>query len=129
MDSEALRPYLDWYKSNFAGIFAKHEDYKWESIQTFQSSYHPDKEDYPSILKESFRKSANLLNSRSVYSLGMMLDITRFSQTHPELQPSGLDLFYGLFEGISPDESRVSLLEKISSFRQQIRNYVRTYLP
>lgn len=129
MDSEALRPYLDWYKSNFAGIFAKHEDYKWESIQTFQSSYHPDKENYPSILKESFRKSANLLNSRSVYSLGMMLDITRFSQTHPELQPSGLDLFYGLFEGISPDESRVSLLEKISSFRQQIRNYVRTYLP
>ena len=26
MDAEALREYLDWYKSNFANIFAKHED-------------------------------------------------------------------------------------------------------
>ncbi len=79
MDSEALREYLDWYKANFANIFAKHEDYKWESVQIFQSSYHPDKANYPEILKTCFRRSENLLNSKSVYSLGMMLDISRFS--------------------------------------------------
>ena len=129
MDSEGLREQIDWYKANFASIFAKHESYKWVSIQTFQSSYLPDKDNYPSILKECFRKSENLLNSRSVFSLGMMLDITRFSQVHPELNPVGLDLFYNLFEGISPEDSRAALLEKISSFRQQIRSYVRTYLP
>lgn len=129
MDAEALREQIDWYKANFASIFAKHESYKWVSIQTFQSSYLPERDNYPSILKESFRKSENLLNSRSVFSLGMMLDITRFSQAHPELQPVGLDLFYNLFEGISSKDSRAVLLEKITSFRQQIREYVRTYLP
>lgn len=129
MDAETLRPYIDWYKANFTGIFTKHEGYKWESIQTFQSTYLPDKENYPSVLKDGFRKSANLLNSRSVFSLGMLLDITRFSQAHPEILPSGLNLFYDLFEGIGPTESRTSLLEKISFFRQQIRSFVRTYLP
>ena len=84
MDAEALREQLDWYKANFASIFAKHESYKWVSIQTFQSSYLPEKENYPTILKESFRKSANLLKSRSAFSLDMMLNISRFSQAHPE---------------------------------------------
>ena len=128
MDSEILRPYLDWYKTNFASIFAKHEDYKWESVQVFQSTYRPNKANYPEILKDCFRRSENLLNSQSVYSLGMMLDITRFSQEHPEIRPSGIDLFYGLFEGISPEDSGALLLDKISSFRKQIREYVRSYI-
>ena len=125
MDSESLRPYLDWYKANFASIFAKHEAYKWESVQTFQTSYLPDKEHYPAILKESFRKSANLLNSRSVFSLGMMLDISRFSLAHPEISPSGLDLFYDLFEETSKADTEDALLDSISSFRQHIRSFVR----
>jgi len=129
MDAEVLREKIDWYKVNFASIFAKHESYKWVSIQTFQSSYLPQKNNYLSILKESFRKSKNLLNSRSVFSLGMMLNITRFSQAHPESRPNGLELFYNLFEDISPKDSRAALLEKITSFRKQIRGYVRTYLP
>ena len=129
MDAEALRPYLDWYKANFASIFAKHEDYKWESIQTFQSAYLPDKANYPTILKEGFKRSENLLNSRSVFSLGMMLDITKFSQAHPEIQPSGLDIFYDLFEGISPEDAGETLHRKISTFRSQIRTFVRTHLP
>lgn len=128
MDAETLRPYLDWYKANFANIFAKHEDYKWESVQVFQSTYRPDKANYPEILKDSFRRSQNLLNSQSVFSLGMLLDITRFSQEHPEIQPSGSDLIYELFEGISPNDSDGVLLDKISSFRKQIRKYVRSYL-
>ena len=129
MDAEALREYLDWYKANFASIFAKHEGYKWESVQTFQTTYSPDKANYPGILKESFKRTGNLLNSRSVFSLGMMLDITKFSQAHPEIKPSGLDIFYELFEGISPDDSGDVLLGKISSFRNQIRTFVRTYQP
>lgn len=128
MDAEALRDYLDWYKANFASIFAKHEDYKWESVQTFQSAYLPDKANYPIILKEGFKRSENLLNSRSVYSLGMMLDITRFSLEHPDIKPTGIDLFYSLFEGISPQDTNEVLLNKISSFRKQIRDYVRTNL-
>ena len=129
MDAELLRPYLDWYKANFASIFVKHEDYKWESIQTFQSAYLPDKANYPTILKEGFKRSENLLNSRSVFSLGMMLDITKFSQAHPEIQPSGLDIFYDLFEGISPEDAGETLHRKISTFRSQIRTFVRTHLP
>ena len=129
MDAELLRPYLDWYKANFASIFAKHEDYKWESIQTFQSAYLPDKANYPTILKEGFKRSENLLNSRSVFSLGMMLDITKFSQAHPEIQPSGLDIFYDLFEGISPEDAGETLHRKIATFRSQIRTFVRTHLP
>ena len=129
MDAELLRPYLDWYKANFASIFAKHEDYKWESIQTFQSSYLPDKANYPAILKEGFKRSENLLNSHSGFSLGMMLDIVKFSQAHPDIQPSGLDIFYDLFEGIFPEDSREILLGKISTFRNQIRTFVRTHLP
>lgn len=129
MDSEQLREYIDWYKANFSSIFAKHEEYKWESVQTFQTTYLPNKKDYPTILKDSFRKSANLLNSRSVFSLGMMLDIVKFSQAHPEIHPSGLDIFYNLFEGFGENETRESILAKITSFRQQIRQYVRTYLP
>lgn len=129
MDSEALREYLDWYKANFANIFAKHEDYKWESVQIFQSSYHPDKANYPEILKTCFRRSENLLNSKSVFSLGMMLDITRFSLEHPDTKTSGIDLFYDLFEGISPDDAEEVLLSKISSFRKQIREYVKAFMP
>ena len=129
MDAEDLREYLDWYKSNFASIFAKLENYKWESVKTFQTAYQQDKDDYPIILKESFRQSANLLNSRSVFSLGMMLDITFYSQAHPEIQPSGLDLFYNLFEGVSPNDSKETLLKKISYFRKQIRSFVRTNQP
>ena len=129
MDSELLRYQIDWYKANFASIFAKHESYKWVSVQTFQLSYLPEKENYPSILKECFRKSDNLLNSGHVFSLGMMLDITRFSQLNPELQREGLDIFYDLFEGITPHDSRDVLLTKITSFRQQIRKFVRTNLP
>ena len=129
MDSEQLRDYIDWYKANFSSIFAKYEEYKWESVQTFQTTYMSDKKDYPTILKDSFRKSANLLNSRSVFSLGMMLEIVKFSQAHPEIQPSGLDLFYELFEGVSPDDSKEDLLHKISSFRKQIRSFVKTYQP
>lgn len=129
MDAELLRPYLDWYKANFASIFAKHEGYKWESVQTFQSAYLPDKANYPVILKDGFKRSENLLNSRSVFSLGMMLDIIKFSLAHPEIQPSGLDLFYDLFEGVSPDDANEILLKKISSFRKQIRSFVRTNQP
>lgn len=129
MDAELLRPYLDWYKANFASIFAKHEDYKWESVQTFQEAYLPDKANYPSILKESFKRSENLLNSRSVFSLGMMLDITKYSQAHPDIQPSGLDLFYDLFEDVSPEDSKETLLRKITSFRKKIRAFVRTNQP
>ena len=79
MDAELLRPYIDWYKANFVSIFKNHEGYKWESIQTFQSSYTPDKKNYPAIIKSSFRKSKNLLNSGKVFSLGMMLGIINFS--------------------------------------------------
>ena len=125
MDAETLRDYLDWYKANFANIFAKHEDYKWESVQVFQSAYKPDKANYPEILKECFRRSENLLNSQSVFSLGMMLDITRFSLEHLDIIPTGIDLFYSLFEGISPQDTNDVLLYKISSFRKQIREYVR----
>jgi len=129
MDAEILRPYLDWYKANFASIFAKHEDYKWESIQTFQSAYLPDKANYPVILKEGFKRSENLLNSRSVFSLGMMLDIVKFSQAHPKIRPSGQDIFFDLFEGIFPEDSGEVLLGKISTFRNQIRTFVRTHQP
>ena len=129
MDSEALREYLDWYKANFANIFAKHEDYKWESVQVFQTAYQPDKANYPEILKECFRKSDNLLDSHHVFSLGMMLDITRFSLEHPDIKPTGIDLFYSLFEGISPKDTDDVLLNKISSFRKQIRKYVRANKP
>ena len=58
MDSEALRPYIDWYKAHFATIFDR-EGYKWESIQTFQS-YSAAKNEYYSVLKEAFKKSKNL---------------------------------------------------------------------
>ena len=129
MDAETLRPFLDWYKTNFASIFAKHEGYKWESVQTFQQAYSPVKDDYPSILKESFSKTSNLLNSQYSFSLGMMLDITRLCQSHPELEPSGTDLFFNLFEGISPEDTGEVLLNKISSFRRQIRTFVRTNYP
>ena len=129
MDAEVLRDYLDWYKVNFSSIFTKHEDYKWESVQHFQSTYKPDKGNFPEVLKEGFKRSVNLLNSQYTYSLGMMLDITKFSQAHPDIQPSGLNLFYDLFEGITPDDRGETLLRKISSFRQQIRRYVRTHMP
>ena len=127
MDSEALRPYIDWYKAHFATIFDR-EGYKWESIQTFQS-YSADKNEYYSILKDAFKKSKNLLNSRSVFSLGMMLDIVNFSKEHPEITPSGLDLFYDLFEGFTGKETDKCILDKITFFRQHIREYVRKYMP
>ena len=126
MDLEALRPYIDWYKAHFATIFDR-EGYKWESIQTFQS-YSADKTEYYSILKEAFKKSKNLLNSRSVFSLGMMLDIVTYSKEHPEIRPSGLDLFYDLFEGFTGKETHERILDKITFFRQHIREYVRKYM-
>ena len=127
MDSEALRPYIDWYKAHFATIFDR-EGYKWESIQTFQS-YSAAKNEYYPVLKEAFKKSKNLLNSRSVFSLGMMLDIVTYSKEHPEITPSGLDLFYDLFEGFTGKETHERILDKITFFRQHIREYVRKYMP
>ena len=129
MDAEAIRPYLDWYKTNFANIFARHEDYKWESVQVFQSAYKPEKNNYPETLKECFLRSRNLLNSKGVFSLGMVQVITKFSREHPDIQPSGLDMFYNLFEGIAPDDSDEVLLSKISSFRKEVRQLVRTNFP
>lgn len=128
METTILRPYIDWYKANFAIIFDR-EGYKWRSIQKFQSSYSANKSDYPNILKNAFSKSENLLNSQSTFSLGMMLDITRFSLEHPETSISGLSLFYDLFEGISTNDRDESILSKISSFREKVRKYVKTYLP
>ena len=128
MDTSILRPYIDWYKANFSIIFER-EGYKWRSVETFQSMYSAIKSDYPDILKSAFSKSKNLLNSQSTFSLGMLLDITRYSIEHPEISRSGLDYFFNLFEGISEEDTKDDILAKISSFRQSIRQYVRTYLP
>lgn len=129
MDSESLRPYIDWYKSNFSSIFERLEGYKWRSVQTFQKLYSPDKIKYSKTLKDCFSKSKNLLNSQSVFSLGMLQIITNSDRKLKENNLSGKDIFFNLFEGISPKDSGEELLQKISSFRYNCRSYVREFFP
>ena len=67
-----LRPYIDWYKRNWATLHPL-EDYKWEAVKHFQKHFDINAEDIAANLKEAFRKAGNLLSGSMYTPLSMLV--------------------------------------------------------
>jgi len=70
--AEKLAPYIAWYKRHWAEIHDR-EDYKWNAVRHFQEHFDIDAEDFAANLRESFRKTGNLLAGSMYTPLSMLV--------------------------------------------------------
>lgn len=76
--SEKLKPYIDWYKANWAELHPL-EAYKWRAVKHFQTYFDIEAEDIAANLKESFRKEGNLLSGPMYMPLNMLVKNAKYS--------------------------------------------------
>ena len=101
--AEKLKPYIDWYKSNWAELHPL-EEYKWRAVRHFQKHFDIDSDDIASNLKESFREAGNLLSGPMYMPLNMLLKNAKFSPD--EVRMAMVNLY---------DESK-ALSDRVSDF-------------
>lgn len=103
MDADIIKSIIAEYKSDFQRLDSE-ERYKWEAIKCFQDNWNPDAENFEEMLKAATAKAKNLLDSRSVFPRGMILE---YAHNFPE---ETRQWFVALFDETAP------LLDRIQKF-------------
>lgn len=80
MNIQLLKQYIADYKHNFNYI-NQEELYKWKAVKHFQNNWNIDTSDFASMLKNSIKRTGNLLRSGQYFPLRM---ITNFVEKEPE---------------------------------------------
>lgn len=96
IDQTKLLELIASYKADFSKYIVK-ELYKWEAVKHFQDNWDIDAEDFAAMLRESLKKTSNLLASQNFYPCKM---INEYASLCPEevralfrrLYDEGLDL-------------------------------------
>lgn len=106
MDADIIKSIIAEYKSDFQRLDSE-ERYKWEAIKCFQDNWNPDAENFEEMLKAATAKAKNLLDSRSVFPRGMILE----------------------YAHNFPDETRqwfVALFDETTSLLTRIQKFIET---
>jgi uncharacterized protein DUF3883 len=105
MNIQILRQYIADYKQNFEHI-DKEEIYKWKAVKQFQDNWDIKATNFPLMLKNSIKKTVNLLKSGQYFPLRMALNYT-------EKEPEKVrHLFAELYNEEKDIEERISVFQK-----------------
>lgn len=116
MNIQLLKQYISDYKQNFDYI-NKEELYKWKAVKYFQENWNIDSEDFPAMLKNSIKKTVNLLRSGQYFPLRMLL---HFVEKEPE---TVRQLFRNLFD------EKLDIGERITNFQAQTKQINEEHFP
>lgn len=100
MDAEIIKSIITEYKNDFQRLDSE-ERYKWEAIKCFQDNWNPDAENFEEMLKAATAKAKNLLDSRSVFPRGMILE---YAHNFPD---ETRQWFVALFDETTPLLTRI----------------------
>jgi|GEM_PF-3602489 len=100
MNTEVAKSIVAEYKKAFQRV-DKEERYKWEAIKCFQNNWNPDAENFEEMLKAATAKAKNLLDSRSVFPRGMILEYAR------NFPKETRQWFIALFDETAPLSGRI----------------------
>ncbi|MEJ7821509.1 MAG: DUF3883 domain-containing protein [Chitinophagaceae bacterium] len=116
MNIQLLKQYITDYKQNFDYI-NKEELYKWKAVKHFQENWDIDSVDFPAMLKNSIKKTVNLLRSGQYFPLRMLL---YFVEKEPE---TVRQLFRNLYD------EKLDIGERITNFQTQTKQINEKYFP
>lgn len=108
MDISLLRQYISDYKVHFDYINTK-ELKKWKAVKHFKENWDIEAINFPIMLRESIKKTANLLKSGQYFPLRM---ITHFAEKEPETVRS---LFVNLYDEEIDLEARIEYFQTVTS--------------
>lgn len=101
--AEKLKPYIDWYKANWAELHPL-EEYKWRAVKHLQKHFDIDAEEIALNLKESFGEAGYLLSGPMYMPLNMLIKNAKLSPD--EVRMALVNLY---------DESK-ALSDRVSEF-------------
>ncbi len=102
-----LQEVLEKYKQDFVPQVWANEKYKWEAIQTFQTHWDVNAEDFAEMLHRSLDATSDLLSSQNFYPRRTIED---FAKAAPEEVRA---MFIALY-----DESK-DVYDRIKKFKEQ----------
>ena len=112
MNTDVVKSIIADYKKAFQRVDAE-ERYKWEAIKCFQDNWNPDAENFEEMLKAATAKAKNLLDSRSVFPRGMILEYAR------NFPGETRQWFIALFDETMPLSERI---QRFIETAQQLNN-------
>lgn len=116
MNIQLLRQYIAEYKQNFDYINSE-ELYKWKAVKHFQDNWNIEAYDFPSMLKNSIKKTVNLLKSGQYFPLRMIMN---FAEREPE---TIRELFRTLYD------ENLDIEERILNFQVTTKQINEIYFP
>jgi hypothetical protein len=116
MNIPLLKQYIANYKQNFDYI-DKEEIYKWKAVKHFQDNWDINATNFPGMLKNSIKKTVNLLKSGQYFPLRMIMN-------YAEKQPEKVrHIFANLY-----DEEK-DIEERINNFQNSVNQINDKFYP
>lgn len=105
---------LEYYKQNIEKCWNA-EKYKWEAVKHYKDNWNIEAEDFPGMLEESLKQSANLLSGGMYYAYKM---VCAFARLNPEKMRELFKLLY---------DENLPLVERLQPFRNGCEELLKEY--